>query len=62
MEKSNLILSELILEGVIEPTEANINKFKEVIRVHLNNTFRDGVERQRMASNKRFYVEPVFED
>lgn len=62
MEKSNLLISELILAGIIQPTEKNIAEARAIIRIHLNNTFRDAVISQRMASNKRIYVEPIFED
>ncbi len=62
MEKSNLLISELILAGIIQPTDSEISNARAIIRIHLNNTFRDGVVKQRMASNKKIYVEPVYED
>ena len=62
MEKSNLLVAQLILEGVITPTEENIFKARAVIRIHLNNTFRDGVIEEKMARNKKVYVEPIFQD
>lgn len=62
MEKSSLLIAELMLAGIIEPTEENIAKAKAIIRVHLNNTFRDAVLETFMATNKKVYKEPVFED